>query len=154
MSARYVAEVHSPRDFFKVKVISWEDPSKPEVEAPITVPSTYHTHLRRFIWRHQLFMELYSRANTVNSFKLRTGLRPILLRYIEYMDGMVEGLLTTVKKNPGDATFRSNLFDLYLVTDYYLQGQHEHHLGDTWRLQHPDTILECVKMDTIGEFLR
>lgn len=153
MSVRYVADVQTDGNLCKVKVISWEEDSKPEIEDPIVVPASYHIHLQHFIWRQHLFMGLVDRANSVTTFKLRKGLRPILQRYIEYMDGMVEGLLTSVKRNP-DPAFRSKLFDLYLVTDYYLEGRHEYDVGDTWRLEHPDTILECVQMDTIGKALQ
>lgn len=150
MAIRYRMDGMPTGPFFKVKVIAWELGPTYESEDHITVPSFYHNHLRHFLWRQHLFMELYKRVNTEKGFRLQTGLRALLQRYIQYMDGMVEGLLTTVKRHPRDADFRSSLFNLYLVTDYYLDGIHEPDLGDQWRLQHPDIILECVGLDAIG----
>lgn len=75
----------------------------------------------------------------------------MLQRYITYMDAMLEGILMTARVKAGnDPMFRSYLFDRYLVTDYLI-GRHEYDVGDAWRLENPDIIVECQKAQAIGE---
>ena len=112
----------------------------------VQVSEFYQDHLRCFLWRHHVYMELVGRK-----VELPPNLRPLLLRYILYMDGMVEGLLTTLR-NPnhiGNRNFRSRLFNLYLIIDYHV-GRHEYDVVGAWRESHPDIVLECVGMDEIG----
>ena len=56
------------------------------------------------------------------------------------MVGMVEGLLTTIQKRIGDVAYRSHLFNLYLVVEFYV-GRHEHDIICRWAREHPDTTL-------------
>ncbi|KAH0835517.1 hypothetical protein J3R83DRAFT_9202 [Lanmaoa asiatica] len=126
-------------DFFAVEIYNVEVKTVTDDTDVILVPVHYYEHVRRFLWRHCLFMEVWRRAG---SLKLANGLQTMLKRYIMYMDGITEGLLqlTDFKKGE-DKDLRSVVFDLYLVTEFFV-GRHEYDIGDAWRCQNADTILE------------
>lgn len=140
--------IKDKENFFDVGVYAPE--IKKHLEK-IKVPAHYHEHLRRFMWRHRLFLELYIRVadDTVQS---RQGLKNLLNRYIIYMDGIAEGLLTTAKRRAGIQDYRSRLFDMYLVIEHYV-GRHEFDVAFDWRERHPDIILECIDHVTLGMVL-
>lgn len=144
MAVRYVAAPTITEGFFNVKVYATEIRSV--VEEPISVPGHYHDHLTRFLWRHHVFMELQTRSPDLD---LPDNLRPLLQRYIQYMDAIVEGLLTTVQKNVKAPAFRSHLFDMYLAVEYHV-GHHRFRECDFWRVSHPQIILECQNVQDIG----
>lgn len=62
----------------------------------------------------------------------------------------MEGLLTTVWKHKGDASYRSRLFDLYLVLEYNI-GRHEFDIVDAWKMEHRKIILECQDIHDISK---
>lgn len=109
------------------------------------LPSSYHEHVRRFIWRHCVFMEVWRRSEDLC---LTVRLRVAIERYIMYMDGMMEGLLMTPRKKQRH-DYRSALFDLYLLTEYFMK-RHEYDIGDAWRINHPDVVLEQQKVEDLG----
>ena len=115
------------------------------VSESITIPTYYEGHLCRFLWHHHLFMHLYD-----GMAELAPTLRPLLMWYIQYMNSMVEGLLTTVQKRIGDVAYCLHLFNLYLIVEFHV-GHHEHDIVCRWVREHPDTILECVNIDSIGK---
>ncbi|KAI6108646.1 hypothetical protein EV401DRAFT_2076756 [Pisolithus croceorrhizus] len=114
---------------------------------PFDVPSDYYEHVRRFLWRHQLFMEVEKRKDKLC---LAVGLLPLAQRYISYMDAMIEGLFIEARRSETQGSnWWSKLFDLYLVVDRLVQG-HECHKGHLWRLKNPDQVLETVDVTTLG----
>lgn len=114
----------------------------------IRVPARYHGHLLRSFWRRKTFVELFTRYNAL--FRtLVVDPHPLLLRHIMYIDGMVQGLLTTAQKHKRMVPFRSALFDLYLVVEYFV-GRHQSNQVSHWRYAHPDIILECQDVQTLG----
>ncbi|KAF8432338.1 hypothetical protein L210DRAFT_869429 [Boletus edulis BED1] len=116
----YLPDPTAPKVLFNVAIYSAS--GEGIVDNPTTVPSFYHDHLRCFLWRHCVYMELVSRENLA----LAKNLRPLLERYTFYMDAMVEGLLTTARNMTfaNDPTFRSSLFSQYLIVEYHV-GCHE-----------------------------
>ncbi|KAF8425015.1 hypothetical protein L210DRAFT_3509387 [Boletus edulis BED1] len=144
MAIRYLPDPTAPKALFNVAIYSAS--GEGIVDTPTAVPSFYHDHLRRFLWRHCVYMELVSRENLA----LVKNLRPLLERYIFYMDAMVEGLLTTARNTTfaNDPTFRSSLFSQYLVVEYHV-GRHEFNVVGAWRQSNPDVILECVALDAL-----
>lgn len=133
-------------NFFGVKAYAWPGDTKSTVGKPIRLPGQYYHHLSRFLWRHQVFMELQSRFSDL---QLAPTHQPLVQRYMQYMNAMVAGLLTPEQKNTKDPSFRSRLFDLYLVVEYFV-GHHEFHLVDSWRACNPDSILECQDVLDLG----
>ncbi|KAI5983661.1 hypothetical protein EDD15DRAFT_2201942 [Pisolithus albus] len=113
---------------------------------PFDVPSGYYEHVRRFLWRHHLFMEVEKRTDDLS---VAVGLRSRVQRYIAYMDAMIEGLFVKARSFEG-SDWRSTLFDLYLIVDHHVQG-HEYRQGHLWRLNNPDRILETVDVTTLDE---
>ncbi|KAI6016421.1 hypothetical protein PISMIDRAFT_360051 [Pisolithus microcarpus 441] len=111
---------------------------------PFNIPSDYYEHVRRFLWRHHLFMEVEKRKDELS---MAVGLRSRAQRYIAYMDAMIEGLFVKARRFEG-SDWRSTLFDLYLIVDHLVQG-HEYHQGHLWRLNNPDRILETVDVTTL-----
>ena len=65
------------------------------------------------------------------------------------MDGIVEGLLTTVRKRQDDLQYRSVLFNMYLTMEYFV-GQHEHYVAVQWRGIHLEVVLECQDVVELG----
>jgi hypothetical protein len=113
----------------------------------IELPYYYYEHLRRFLWRHQALMEVYSRHKTIH---ITPELHTLFQRYIVYMDAMIEGLLAPAREQDDHKrTVRSSLFDLYLAVENLI-GRHQYDVGDQWRLEHPDIILECVDVESLG----
>lgn len=145
MATRYLPESTCGGGFFDVRVFGAE--VKCIVGTQIRVPEYYHAHLCRFVWRHHLYMELQQRGA---SLQLAQNLRPMLQRCVFYMDGVVEGLLTTVRRNKDKVGFRSEFFNLYLVLEFHV-GRHEYNTVDAWRVLHKDLILEYQNIDDIGE---
>lgn len=147
MLIRYIPSTKAKGQYFEVNVRNWELQvmSDPGV---VSVPIHYHEHLRRFIWRQMVFMELLTRGSDLD---LAHALRPMLQRYVLYMDGIVEGLLTTAKVKKPDPGFRSRLFDLYLVVEYYV-GRHEYDIVGDWRGSNLDIVLECQDVETLGKY--
>jgi len=146
LSTRYYP-IESPRDdFFDIRVYGREVGAT--TGENITLPKYYWDHLRRFLWRHDLYMHLYDEAFT--GVRLPPNLRSLIKRYIQYMDAVAEGLLTTAGNRKGDVNYRSYLFNMYLVVDS-LVGRHEYDVVSRWAMEHPDIILECTNIDDIGE---
>ncbi|KAI6111431.1 hypothetical protein F5141DRAFT_1063706 [Pisolithus sp. B1] len=111
---------------------------------PFDVPSDYYEHVRRFLWRHQVFMGVEKRKEELS---LAVGLSTRAQCYIAYMDAMIEGLFTKARRS-GGGDWRSDIFDLYLVVDHLVQG-HEYNVGSLWRMENPDRILETVDVNTL-----
>ncbi|KAI6159737.1 hypothetical protein EDD17DRAFT_1511145 [Pisolithus thermaeus] len=114
------------------------------VSDPFDVPGDYYEHVRRFLWRHQVFMGVEKRKDELS---LAVGLSTRAQCYISYMDAMIESLFTKARRS-GGGDWRSNLFDLYLVVDHLVQG-HEYNVGWLWRMENPDRILETVDVNTL-----
>lgn len=146
MSIRYCPMESPHAEFFDVAIYGSEVDRL--LGTPITVPKYYWEHLRRFLWRHHVYMQLY--ASTSSGVKLPASVRSVIKLYIQYMDGIAEGLLTTAGRRRGDPGYRSYLFNMYLVVDFHV-GRHEHHVVSSWAAEHPDIIIECVDIDTIGK---
>ena len=134
-------------DHFVVQVINTDYAA---LSSPnITVPTYYYEHLKRFLWRHRLFIGVNERAQQL---PLAMGLRPLIQQYIMYMDAIVEALLTTARKaSEHQEGWRAELFDLYLVVEHMVE-RHEYHLGDDWRLKNPDHILEQINVNSLRMF--
>ncbi|KAI5983627.1 hypothetical protein EDD15DRAFT_2201918 [Pisolithus albus] len=115
---------------------------------PFDVPSGYYEHVRRFLWRHHLFMEVEKRTDDLS---VAVGLRSRVQRYIACMDAMIGGLFVKARSFEG-SDWRSTLFDLYLIVDHHVQG-HEYRQGHLWRLNNPDRILETVDVTTLGTLI-
>ena len=145
MLKRYTPELKPNGEFFNVLIYSRD--TREMAVNPITVPTNYHSHLCRFLWCHQAYMEIQTRLEHV---QLPLDLLSLLQRYTLYMDGIMEGLLTTVWKHKGDASYRSRLFDLYLVLEYNI-GCHEFNIVDAWKMEHRKIILECQDIHDIGK---
>ncbi|KAI5981107.1 hypothetical protein EDD15DRAFT_2204517 [Pisolithus albus] len=111
---------------------------------PFDVPSYYYEHVRRFIWRHRLFIGVEKQADKLS---LAVGLPTRLQRYISYLDAMIEGLFVEARRSQGN-DWRSSLFDLYLSVDYFV-GRHEHNRGNVWREHNPDKIMTTVDVTTL-----
>lgn len=143
--ACYYVQSTPKEGFCIVQWYSWAN-SQPVILESIKVPATYYAHLRHFLWRHHIFMELISRSELIkDGVVLSTHAKQMIQKYIWYMDAMGEGLMTPVrsKANQGWCGFRSNLFDLYLLVEYYV-GRHEHDVVSTWLAQHPNVHLEAI----------
>lgn len=145
LAVRYYHIPSARDDFFDVVPFGWEVQRK--ILPSITVPVYYQNHLRRFLWRHHLYMHLYDGAPVL---QLAPNLLPLLTSYIQYMDAMAEALLTAAKRNVGDVSCRSYLFNMYLVIEFHI-GRHEHDVVSRWASKHPNVVLECVNIDSIGK---
>lgn len=150
MLVRYVLgpDKRGGQDFCQVLAKDWVTKRRSYKDG-ILVPSTYLVHLQHFLWRELAFMEVYLRAGK-QEVEIPPGLSPLLQKYIMYMDGMLEGLLTTARKNQSNAQYRSSLFDSYLVVEYFV-GRHEYDVVGNWRLKNADTILECEDAFKLGK---
>ncbi|KAG6371690.1 hypothetical protein JVT61DRAFT_9031 [Boletus reticuloceps] len=144
LSMHYLPDPTPRKELFSVMVYSAS--GEGVVDTPAIVPAFYHDHLCRFLWRHSVYMELVSQ----DDITLMPKLRPLLERYIFYMDAVVEGLLTTARNKTftKDPTFCSILFNQYLVVEYHV-GHHEFNVIGAWRQRNPDIILECMMLDDI-----
>lgn len=143
---RYYPKKIQDSDFFHVSVMNVElkQPTHPKI---IQLPNVYFEHLRRFIWRQHVFMELAARKP-----KIPDQLRTMIKKYIMYMDGMIEGLLTTARQRKGELDYRSRLFNQYLIVEYFV-GRHEYDVVGRWRMENADTILECQDMEALGMYI-
>lgn len=135
--------------FFTVKMRNCEIclPSDPST---ILVPLQYKEHLHHFLWQETLFMEVVSQRTT-GRLTLSQKAMSLADHYIMYMDGMLEGLLTTARKRENDPGYRSVTFDTYLVVEYFVGRHDEHNIAGQWRKSHPSTILECQDAFNLGE---
>lgn len=148
---RYVpSSVKTKEGFFTVNVRNWELGTASD-PGTILVPVRYQEHLRRFLWREMIFMEVIRRC-TLREIYLVATVSPLVKRYIMYMDGILEGLLTTARKRQDDVKYRSVLFEMYLNVEYFV-GRHEFDIAGQWRESHPDTILECQDALQLGELI-
>ena len=150
---RYVVSDNTTEEeegaFHEVKTVNW--PAQKPAEDPILIPTKYVRHLRHFLWRHHAFMEVYDRGRR-QYIKVAPALSRLLQKYIVYMDGIAEGLLTTARHNQDNPTYRSRLFDLYLVVEYFV-ARHEYDIVGDWRYNNPKTILECQDPFSLGKCL-
>ncbi|KAI6121418.1 hypothetical protein F5141DRAFT_1090002 [Pisolithus sp. B1] len=112
---------------------------------PFVVPSPYYEHIKRFLWRHQLFMGVEKRRDEL---ALAVGLCKQTQCYIAYLDAIIEGLFIKARWSEFGLDWRSDLFDLYLVVDYFVHG-HKYNQGALWRLNNPDQILEVIDVTTL-----
>lgn len=112
---------------------------------PFEVPSHYYDHVRRFLWRHQLLMGVEERSSEL---ALAVGLCRRTQCYISYLDAMIESLFVEARRPRFGHDWRSNLFDLYLVVDYFVRG-HEYCQGMQWTLRNPGQILEVIDVTTL-----
>jgi len=152
MLVRYVTDDDDDstgEDFCLVKARNWQLETVSKDDS-VEVPIAYSKHLKHFLWRQLAFIEVYNRA-TKQLIDIAPRLRPLLQKYILYMDGMLEGLLTTARKHQGDPGYRSRLFDTYLVVEYFV-ARHEYDVVGRWRANNPDTILECQDAFALGKF--
>ncbi|KAI6096123.1 hypothetical protein F5141DRAFT_1221063 [Pisolithus sp. B1] len=111
---------------------------------PFDVPSNYYKHVRRFLWRHHVFIGVEKRKEELS---LASGLSTHAQWYIAYMDAMIEALFTKARRS-GGGEWRSNVFDLYLVVDNLVQG-HEYDMASLWRMKNADVILETVDVTAL-----
>ncbi|KAG9310698.1 hypothetical protein JVU11DRAFT_9292 [Chiua virens] len=124
---RYYVKNVAEGDFCVIQVLGWAN-SQPSLLGDIQLPIIYHTHLRHFLWRHHVFMELNSRTELVkDGVVLSAHIKQTIQKYIWYMDAIGGGLMASARfrTNRGRTDFRCNLFDLYLLVEYYV-GRHEH----------------------------
>ncbi|KAI6110566.1 hypothetical protein EDD16DRAFT_1897873 [Pisolithus croceorrhizus] len=68
--------------------------------------------------------------------------------YIAYLDAIIEGLFIKARWSESGLDWRSDLFDLYLVVDYFVHG-HDYNQGDLWRLKNPNQVLEVIDVTTL-----
>ncbi|KIK73027.1 hypothetical protein PAXRUDRAFT_179457, partial [Paxillus rubicundulus Ve08.2h10] len=111
---------------------------------PFQVPSYYLEHVKHFLWWHHLFMGINEHASHL---VLAKGMCPLIQQYIMYMDGIIEGLFTSAQNQQREGWW-SALFDLYLVVEYLVK-RYEYNIGDKWRKQNPDHILECLDVTSL-----
>lgn len=145
---RYVQSAQRKKEGFvtvKVRNFELDIAAEPGI---ILVPAHYREHLRRFLWRQTVFMEVVKRSSQ-STVHLVAPASPLVKRYIVYMDGIVEGLLTTARKRQDDPRYRSVLFDMYLTVEFFV-GRHEHHVAAQWRRTHPEVVLECQDAFELG----
>lgn len=144
----HVSSAKTKKGFFSVDTWNWELDVASE-PSTILVPVRYLHHLRRFLWREMILMEVMRRSALQEIF-LSPAASPLVKRYIQYMDAIAEGLLTTAQKRQGDSSYRSVLFEMYLNVEYFV-GRHEFNVAGHWRADHPETVLECQDALELGE---
>ena len=89
-------------------------------------------------------------AFTSSGVKLLLTIGSLIKLYIQYMDRIAEGLLSTTGRHQWDLGYRSYLFNMYLIVEFHVEW-HKYHIVSSWAVKHPDIILECVVIDTIGK---
>lgn len=128
-------------------VVCIGNPTLNAVVEDIRIPKSYQGHLRRFLWRHALFMGIESNIHE----KLDADNRRIIKRYISYMDAILAALIQGCRGEKGvNVYYRSKTFDLYLVVEFFI-GRHDYQSGDQWRRTHKMPLLETVDVMKLGE---